>query len=74
MIKSLALFRFIVGTLMICLGIYGLTWWIRILKDSGGPDQDSGIIMVVPNFIAMFVVIIGLVFLCQGILRIFKKF
>ncbi len=71
--KILALLRFLAGILCLILGVYGYMWWNTLLKESGGPDQGSGIIMVVPNFIAMFLVVIGLVSLSQGMIRLLKK-
>ncbi|MBD0384752.1 hypothetical protein [Paenibacillus sedimenti] len=73
MIRVLTFVRFLVGVLCIILGIIGYMWWNTLLKESGGPDQGSGIIMVLPNFIAMLLVVSGLVFLVQGMIRLLKS-
>jgi hypothetical protein len=62
-----------VGVLCLILGGYVYIWWGTILVKSGGPDQGSGILMVVPNFLAMVLVVLGLVLLIQGMIRFLRK-
>ncbi|CAG7644349.1 hypothetical protein PAECIP111802_03237 [Paenibacillus allorhizosphaerae] len=73
MVKKLAFLRILVGMVCISLGVYGYMWWNHLLNDSGGPDQGSGIMMVVPQFISIILVVIGFVFFGQGIIKICKR-
>jgi hypothetical protein len=69
----LSALRALVGIVFVTSGVKGYIWWNALLKESGGADQGSGISVVVPNFVAMFLVILGLIFFVQGMIRIRKR-
>ncbi|MDQ0899302.1 ABC-type dipeptide/oligopeptide/nickel transport system permease subunit [Paenibacillus sp. V4I7] len=71
--KLISISRIMVGVLCLILGGYVYIWWDSILMESGGPDHGSRILMVVPNFLAMVLVVFGLVLLIQEMIRYLRK-
>lgn len=71
--KLLSISRIMVGFFCLIIGGYVYIWWDTILMKSGGPDQGSGILMVVPNLLAMILIVFGLVLLIQGMIKSLRK-